>query len=185
MSGLRHSRTVWALGANRSNARNKNWSQNVAIHWTHELLSGWTETTMATHKASSKKRAAKLNASTNAFLEALNGGPLTFGQLLNALREDDDLSLAKFAERLGVSRQHLHQIETGQKRVSPERALRSPKDSASTNSISSNSRFRTLSTTRVSARRSRSRSPEVLDRCTRTLACGSCALPVAAMITGL
>ncbi|HEX9620616.1 MAG TPA: helix-turn-helix transcriptional regulator [Polyangiaceae bacterium] len=79
---------------------------------------------MATHKASTKNRAAKLNESTNAFLESLNGGPLTFGQLLTALREADDLSLAKFSERLGVSRQHLHQIETGQKRVSPERALR-------------------------------------------------------------
>ena len=31
---------------------------------------------------------------------------------------------AAFAERLGISRQHLHQIETGQKRVSPERAVR-------------------------------------------------------------
>jgi transcriptional regulator with XRE-family HTH domain len=79
---------------------------------------------MATHKASSKIRAAKLNQSTNVFLESLNGGPLTFGQLLTALREADDLSLARFSERLGVSRQHLHQIETGQKRVSPERALR-------------------------------------------------------------
>lgn len=79
---------------------------------------------MATRKASSKDHKQKLNDATNAFLNSLNQGPLTFGQLLAAIREADELSLAKFAERLGVSRQHLHQLETGLKRVSPERAIR-------------------------------------------------------------
>ena len=65
-----------------------------------------------------------LNASTNAFLESLNEGPLTFGQLLLAIRESDEQSLSQFATRLGVSRQHLHQLECGAKRVSPERAVR-------------------------------------------------------------
>jgi transcriptional regulator with XRE-family HTH domain len=78
---------------------------------------------MATRKTNiSKER--RLNASTNAFLESLNSGPLTFGQLLSAVREADEQSLTQFAARLGVSRQHLHQLESGQKRVSAERAVR-------------------------------------------------------------
>jgi transcriptional regulator with XRE-family HTH domain len=75
-------------------------------------------------KRSPKTEAQILNASTNAFLASLNDGPLTFGQLLAAIRESDELSLAKFASRLGISRQHLHQLESGRKRVSPERAVR-------------------------------------------------------------
>jgi transcriptional regulator with XRE-family HTH domain len=78
---------------------------------------------MATRKAKASQR-QKLNASTNAFLESLNSGPLTFGQLLSAIREGDEQSLTQFAGRLGISRQHLHQLETGQKRVSAERAIR-------------------------------------------------------------
>jgi transcriptional regulator with XRE-family HTH domain len=76
---------------------------------------------------SSKKSPAKakqINASTNAFLKALNGGPLTFGQLLSSIREADEQSLAQFAARLDISRQHLHQLESGDKRVSPGRAVR-------------------------------------------------------------
>ena len=78
---------------------------------------------MTTRKAKISK-AQRLNASTNAFLESLNSGPLTFGQLLAAIRETDEESLSQFAARLDISRQHLHQLESGQKRVSPERAVR-------------------------------------------------------------
>lgn len=78
---------------------------------------------MAVRKTKVSK-AEKLNAATNAFLQELNGGPLSFGQLLAALRESEEHSLSQFATRLGVSRQHLHQLEAGQKRVSPERAVR-------------------------------------------------------------
>jgi transcriptional regulator with XRE-family HTH domain len=66
----------------------------------------------------------KRNADTNAFLTSLNGGPLTFGQLLASLRQAEEAGLAQFAATLGVSRQHLHQLEAGQKSVSPERAVR-------------------------------------------------------------
>lgn len=69
-------------------------------------------------------RKAKMDQETRMFLEELNGGRLTFGQLLASIRESEDESLAKFSQRLGVTRQHLHQIEKGAKRVSPERALR-------------------------------------------------------------
>jgi len=65
-----------------------------------------------------------MNAETNDFLNSLNDGPLTFGQLLASIREAEDLSLAKLGSRLGISRQHLHQLESGQKRVSPERAVK-------------------------------------------------------------
>jgi transcriptional regulator with XRE-family HTH domain len=64
------------------------------------------------------------NADTNAFLASLNKGRLTLGQLLSSLREGGGESLASFANKLGVSRQHLHQIESGAKRLSPERAVR-------------------------------------------------------------
>ena len=78
---------------------------------------------MAVRKTKVSK-ADKLNAATNAFLQELNGGPLSFGQMLTALRESEEQTLNQFATRLGVSRQHLHQLEAGQKRVSPERAVR-------------------------------------------------------------
>jgi transcriptional regulator with XRE-family HTH domain len=78
---------------------------------------------MAARKAKST-RAAKPNARTKAFLEWLKAGPVSFGQLLAALRDSEAQSLEEFAARLGVSRQHLHQLEGGRKRVSPERAVR-------------------------------------------------------------
>ncbi len=62
------------------------------------------------------------NSSTNAFLEKLNGGPLTFSQALAAIRLADELSLAAFAERLGISRTHLSDIEHGRRSVSLQRA---------------------------------------------------------------
>lgn len=68
--------------------------------------------------------ADKLQASTTAFLESLNDGPLTFGQVLEAIRMADEQSLSQFSGRLGISRQHLHQLESGTKRASPERAVR-------------------------------------------------------------
>lgn len=56
------------------------------------------------------------------FLEDLTGGPLTFASNLRAIRQGEDLSLAEFAKRLGISRQHLHDVEHGRKAVSVERA---------------------------------------------------------------
>jgi transcriptional regulator with XRE-family HTH domain len=56
------------------------------------------------------------------FLESLTGGPLTVSELLLSLRLSDDLSQEKFAKRLGISKQHLCDIEKGRKVVSPGRA---------------------------------------------------------------
>ena len=80
---------------------------------------------MAGRPTLKESRQKKRNADTNAFLTSLNGGvALTFGQLLASLRQADEAGLARFAATLGISRQHLHQLETGQKSVSPERAVR-------------------------------------------------------------
>jgi DNA-binding transcriptional regulator YiaG len=52
--------------------------------------------------------------SAGEFLEELDG-PLTLGGALAALRESSEESLATFATRLRVSRQHLCDIEQGRK----------------------------------------------------------------------
>ncbi|MEZ4741686.1 MAG: helix-turn-helix transcriptional regulator [Bdellovibrionota bacterium] len=56
------------------------------------------------------------------FLENLTDGPLTIGGLLWAIREGEELSMAAFAEQLGISRSHLNDIEKGRKPVSPQKA---------------------------------------------------------------
>jgi transcriptional regulator with XRE-family HTH domain len=57
-------------------------------------------------------------------LEAAAGGPLSLGALIEAIRLAEELSLAVFARRLGISRSHLCDIEKCGKTVSPERAAR-------------------------------------------------------------
>jgi transcriptional regulator with XRE-family HTH domain len=57
-------------------------------------------------------------------LEAAAGGPLSLGALIEAIRLAEELSLAVFARRLGISRSHLCDIEKCRKTVSPERAAR-------------------------------------------------------------
>ena len=69
-------------------------------------------------------RSKRRTNDTQAFLENAMGGPLTLGGALSAIREADNESLAVFAERLGVSRSHLSDIEHGRRAVSPERAAR-------------------------------------------------------------
>ena len=56
------------------------------------------------------------------FLEDLTGGPLTFGNLMEAIRLGEGLSQAEFARQLGMSRSHLCDIEKGRKSVSLARA---------------------------------------------------------------
>ena len=58
------------------------------------------------------------------FLEKLTGGPLTLARLLHSIRQGEEMTLAEFAKKLGISRQHLCDIEKGRKVVSPERAAR-------------------------------------------------------------
>jgi len=54
----------------------------------------------------------------------LRGGPLTPGKAINALRTSDEETLEAFAKRLGVSMQHLSDVEKGRRRVSVERAAK-------------------------------------------------------------
>jgi antitoxin HigA-1 len=55
-------------------------------------------------------------------LEKLIGEPVTFGLYLKSIRESEELTQNDFAEKLGVSVQHLSNVENGRKHVSIERA---------------------------------------------------------------
>jgi antitoxin HigA-1 len=57
-------------------------------------------------------------------VEELAGGPLTLGNTLEAIRLGEEMSQVVFARKLGLSKQHLCDIEKGRKLVSPERAVR-------------------------------------------------------------
>ena len=57
------------------------------------------------------------------FLESLVG-ELTFGGLIEAMRQAEEMSQVDFAKKLGISKQHLCDIEKGRKFVSPERAAK-------------------------------------------------------------
>lgn len=51
-------------------------------------------------------------------------GPLTFPQLISSNRLGEEMSQVAFAKKLGISRQHLNDIEKGRKQVSIERAAK-------------------------------------------------------------
>lgn len=55
------------------------------------------------------------------FLEKLVG-KITFAKVIRSTRIGDDLSQQEFAKNLGISKQHLCDIEKGRKTVSPARA---------------------------------------------------------------
>lgn len=54
----------------------------------------------------------------------LLGGPLTFGQAVEALRVRDEITQVAFAKVIGISRQYLCDVEKGRRLVSPEQAAR-------------------------------------------------------------
>ena len=58
-----------------------------------------------------------------AFLEEMNGGPLTFGQMLSSLRKCEEMSQTEMARRLGVSTQKLCDVEKGRRFIGVDRAL--------------------------------------------------------------
>lgn len=51
-------------------------------------------------------------------------GTLTFGSLLKAWRESDELSQTAFAKKIGLSVQNLNDLEKGRRIPSPTRAAR-------------------------------------------------------------
>jgi DNA-binding XRE family transcriptional regulator len=50
-------------------------------------------------------------------------GPLTLAKLLWSIRMSEEMSQAEFAKKLGLSKQHLCDIEHGRKNVSPKLAV--------------------------------------------------------------
>jgi DNA-binding XRE family transcriptional regulator len=52
-------------------------------------------------------------------MEKITGHSLTFGKLIWAIRECEEMSQVKFAKKLGISKQHLCDIEHERKAVSP------------------------------------------------------------------
>jgi transcriptional regulator with XRE-family HTH domain len=61
--------------------------------------------------------------SRKGLLERLDG-PLTFGDALRSIRECDEETQERFASRLGISKQHVCDIEKGRRTVGPARAAR-------------------------------------------------------------
>jgi transcriptional regulator with XRE-family HTH domain len=55
-------------------------------------------------------------------IEKITGTALTLGKLLWAIRQADDVSQIDFASKLGITRQHLCDIEHERKGVSPKLA---------------------------------------------------------------
>lgn len=64
----------------------------------------------------------KRNSRAVRLLEKAAGGPLTLHGLLAAIREGEGWSQTDMAERLGISRANLCDIEKGRKSVAPARA---------------------------------------------------------------
>lgn len=58
------------------------------------------------------------------FLEGIAGAELTLGGLISSIRIGEGQSQAVFAEKLGVSKSHLCDIEKGRKTLSPARAAK-------------------------------------------------------------
>jgi transcriptional regulator with XRE-family HTH domain len=58
------------------------------------------------------------------FLQKLNKGPISFGQLVESHRLCDEISQAELARKMGISRAHLCDIEKGRRLVSAERAAK-------------------------------------------------------------
>ena len=70
----------------------------------------------------SKSKKSRKQSMASKFLNDLIGEPLTLGNLICSIREGEDMSMAEFAEELGISRSHLNDIEKGRTAVSPQKA---------------------------------------------------------------
>ena len=63
------------------------------------------------------------NAAVLKQLESISGKSLTFGNLLLAIRQSEEVSQAEFGKKLGVSKQYLCDIEKGRRFVSVKAAI--------------------------------------------------------------
>jgi transcriptional regulator with XRE-family HTH domain len=50
-------------------------------------------------------------------MEKIIGGPLTLGRVISSLRKSDEISLMELANKVGISKTYLCDIEKGRKRV--------------------------------------------------------------------
>ncbi|MCK9583275.1 MAG: helix-turn-helix transcriptional regulator [Endomicrobiales bacterium] len=65
---------------------------------------------------------SKITADTLKTLEKITKNKLTLGKLLCAIREGEEIPQIKFAEMLGISKQHLCDLEHNRKCISPKLA---------------------------------------------------------------
>ncbi len=65
---------------------------------------------------------ARTNDESLKKLESHIGEPVTLALYIRSLREAEGLTQQQFAEKLGISVQHLSNVENGRKQVSVERA---------------------------------------------------------------
>lgn len=63
------------------------------------------------------KRVKSMTEKTLAALEGISKKKLTVGNLLWAIREGEEMSLAEFSKKLGISRQYLCDLEHGRSSV--------------------------------------------------------------------
>jgi transcriptional regulator with XRE-family HTH domain len=70
----------------------------------------------------STKKNMNMTEKTLAALEGISKKKLTVGNLLWAIREGDEMSLAEFSKILGISRQYLCDIEHGRRTISVKMA---------------------------------------------------------------
>lgn len=64
----------------------------------------------------------KMTQKTLAKIEKITGGKLSLGKLIWAIRKGEELTQVEFAEQLGISKQHLCDIEHSRKAISPKLA---------------------------------------------------------------
>ena len=67
---------------------------------------------------------SKMTEKTLKQIEKITATKLTLGKLIWAIRQSDDISQVDFAENLGISKQHLCDIEHDRKIVSPKLAAK-------------------------------------------------------------
>jgi transcriptional regulator with XRE-family HTH domain len=67
---------------------------------------------------------SKMTQKTLNQIEKITGSKLTLGKMIWAIRQSDDITQVNFAEKLGISKQHLCDIEHERKIVSPKLAAK-------------------------------------------------------------
>ena len=67
---------------------------------------------------------SKMTEGTLKSIEKMIGAQLTLGKLIWAIRQADDISQVDFSSKLGITKQHLCDIERGRKAVGPKLAAK-------------------------------------------------------------